>query len=157
MPLSAIAIRSAGMRATSVELRLAVDLERREVAGVDPDHRRADDHGPLELVGVVRLDERVEAELAGQPRQRTDLVVVEVAQEQEHGIGSGLLGGPQVLLGREEPLREQRHAGARARRAEVVPGAAEALVDEDGDRRGAGRCILPRDPRGVGVGTDVAE
>ena len=139
------------------ELRLAVDLERGEIAGVDTDHRSAHVHRPLELVGVVCLDERVEPEVAGDPHQRADRVVVEVSEQEQDCVGAGLLRGPEVLLGREEALREQGHAGARARRAEVVPGAAEALVDEDGDRGCAGRCVVVRDPGGVGVGADVAE
>jgi hypothetical protein len=55
--------RSRGAVRDELELRAPVDRERREVAGVDPDHRRAEGHAPLELVRVVRLDERVEAEL----------------------------------------------------------------------------------------------
>ena len=39
IPLSATTIRSRGAEATSVELRTAVDRERREVARVDPDDR----------------------------------------------------------------------------------------------------------------------
>ena len=50
-----------------LQLRLAVDLERREVTGVDADHRSLEDDRALELVGVVRFDERVEAELVRQP------------------------------------------------------------------------------------------
>ena len=46
-----------------VELRAAVDREGGEVARVDADHRRAERDRALELGGVVRLDERVEAEL----------------------------------------------------------------------------------------------
>src|SRR4029079_18403010 len=43
-----------------------------------------------------------------------------------------------------------------AGRAEVVPRAAEALVDEDGDRRGARVCVRTRDACRVGVGPQLA-
>ncbi len=45
-----------------LELAAAVEIERREVARVDADHRRVECDGTRELVGVVRLDERVQAE-----------------------------------------------------------------------------------------------
>ena len=51
--------------ASSASWRAAVDLERREVAGVDADHGRAERGRARELVGVVRLDERVEPERSG--------------------------------------------------------------------------------------------
>ena len=111
----------------------------------------------LELVGVVCLDERGEAELTGQLRQPAHLPVVEIAEQEQDGVGARLLRRPQVLLGREEALREERHGRARPRSAQVVPAAAEALVDEDGDRSGAGRRVLAREPRWVGVRPDVAE
>ena len=59
--------RSAGQRgsATRSSCVAAVDRERREVARVDPDHRRPQPRGAGELVRVVRLDERVEPELVG--------------------------------------------------------------------------------------------
>ena len=53
-----VAIRDARNEA---ELRLAVDLEGREVAGVDPDHLGLQRERPVELRGVVGLDEELEA------------------------------------------------------------------------------------------------
>ena len=47
-----------------LELRVAVDVEGRQVARVDADDRRVERHRALQLVGVVRLDERVQPELA---------------------------------------------------------------------------------------------
>ena len=64
--------------------------------------------------------------------------VVEVAKEQQRRVGARLARRAQVVLGREEALREQRQRRRRARRSQVVQVAAEALVDEHGDRRRAG-------------------
>ena len=73
-PLSAIATRSGGIRATSASCVSRSIVEGREIAGVDPDHGRPEDDRTLELVGVVRLDERVEAELARHAEQRPHLM-----------------------------------------------------------------------------------
>ena len=80
-----------------LELLAAIDRERREIAGVDPDHLRVELHGALQLVGVVRLDERVHAELLcvrEQPRHRR---VVEVAQNQQDRVGACLAQFAQLL------------------------------------------------------------
>ena len=47
-----------------VELLCAIDLEGRQVPRVDADHLRAERNRAVELVRVVRLDERLEPELA---------------------------------------------------------------------------------------------
>ena len=80
-------------------------------------------YGARELVRVVRLDEGVEAEVARGVEQAPRRLVVEVAQDEERGVGSGLARRPQVVLCREEPLREQRQPRGGARCAQVVPGA----------------------------------
>ena len=87
-----------------LELRSAVDRERREIARVDPDHGSAERDGPPELGLVVRLDERVEADPVRVPHQRCRRGVVEVAQDQQRGVRTRLAELAQVLLGREEPL-----------------------------------------------------
>ena len=76
---------------------MPVDPERAEVAGVDPDHRGVEGEGAVELGRVVRLDQRVEGELAGGARQRGQLPVVEVAQQEEDCVRAGFLRGPEVV------------------------------------------------------------
>ncbi len=52
--------------------QVAIEVERREVAGVDADQARADRRGTVHLLGGVRLDERRHAELERervQPRE----------------------------------------------------------------------------------------
>ena len=50
------------------KLLRAVDAERREIPRVDADHGRAERDRALELLRIVRFDERVEAELCGDSR-----------------------------------------------------------------------------------------
>ena len=89
MPDSATTILSRGARATQLELHAAVDLEGREVARVDPDHRRAERDRSLELLGVVRLDERVEPERGRLAHQLRAGGVVEVAEQEQRRVGAG--------------------------------------------------------------------
>ena len=133
IPDSATITRSRGARATSSSCpRLSIEKSAR-FARVDPDHLRAERDRALELRLVVRLDERVEPELSRVGVQRGRTLVVEVAQEQEHGVRAGELRLEQLQLLGEEALREQRHVRRGPRRLHVRERAAEALVDEDRD------------------------
>jgi hypothetical protein len=104
----------------------------------------------------VRLDERVEGELRRVVHQPRGLAVVEVAEQEQDGVGAAFLRDVEVLLLGEEAFGEQRQRGRRASRAEVVPAAAEPLVDED--RAGRRPRSLERGGEAgrVGVGTKVA-
>ena len=108
----------------------------------------------LELVGVVRLDQRVEAELGRVRRSAPRAVVVEVAQEQEHGVCAGSSRVRSSLLLREEALGEERQPVRRARGPQIVDDAAEAVVDEDRDRGRA--CALERRRRARRIGVRAA-
>ena len=79
-----------------LELGAAVDLEGREVARVDADHRRVDPDCARQLVRVMRFDERVEPECARDPLQRARRLVLEVAQQEEHCVRAGLARGLQL-------------------------------------------------------------
>ena len=114
IPLSAITMRSRGALATSSSCARAVDREGAEVARVDADDRRVERDRTRELVCVVRFDERVEPERIGAVHQRAGGAVVEVAQDEQRGVGAGVARLAQVIGRREEPLREQRHVGGRA-------------------------------------------
>jgi hypothetical protein len=48
-----------------IQRSAAVDFERAQIAGVDPDNFRAELDRALKLVFVMSLDQRVEAELLG--------------------------------------------------------------------------------------------
>src|SRR5579864_4814951 len=62
-----------------------------------------------------------------------------------------------MLFRREEALREQRHAGRRTRRAQVVDRAGETRVDEHGDRVRAVACVKGDELLHTRVRADVAE
>jgi hypothetical protein len=64
--------------------RVRVDLERPQVAGVDPDDPSPDRGGASGLLGVVDLDERVQAGRGGFLVQPGQGVVVERRHDQEH-------------------------------------------------------------------------
>ena len=108
-----------------LELRCAVDLERRQVACVDADHFGAECDRALELVAVMRLDEGLEAELARVRQQRRGAKVVDVAQQEQHCVGARDLRLQQVELLGEEALGEERRRRRRARGLEIVERAAE--------------------------------
>ncbi len=114
------------------ELGLAVDAERAEVACVDTDHAGAEAGRSLELFAAV-LDKRVEASFLGRAHQLARSPVVEVTQDEQRRVGARVPRLAQMRVGREEPLREQGQLRRRARRAQVVDGAGERVVDEDGD------------------------
>jgi len=71
-----------------LKLGVAIDLECREVAGVDPDHRRIELHRALQLVGVVRLDEGVDVELPRVREEPRHCCVVEGAENQQDRVGA---------------------------------------------------------------------
>ena len=156
MPLSAIAMRSARDPGDELELGSAVDRERGEIAGVDAEHGCPERDAAVELLGVVCLDERVEAEPRGDLHQVRDLGVVEIAQQQQRRVGARVPRGLEMLVGREEPLGEERGGRRGACRSQVVPRAAEALVDEHRDRRRSGGGVGGGDQGRVGVRAQVA-
>ena len=129
----------AGRAREQRQLAAPVEIERRQVARVDADHRRVERDRTLELIRVVRLDERVEAERVRATQQRTHLHVVEIAQEQEHRVRPGRSRGLEIVRRREEALGEQGQRRGSARGAQIVPRAAEALVDEHRHRPGPRR------------------
>ena len=139
-----------------LELRGAVDPEGAEVARIDPDHRGAEAGGALELVLVVSLDERVETELVSGEHELRGRRVVEVAEDEERGVGARLPYVAEVLLGREEALGEQRQADTRARRTQVVERAGERVVDEHRDGARSSGLVRGHDVLHPRAGTDVA-
>ena len=138
------------------QLRLAIDEEGGEVAGVDADRVCAECGGAVELRLVVRLDERVEADPLCVDHERRSPPVVEVAQDQKRRIGSGLLQLVELGLVREEPLRQEGQARGGARRPQVGDRTGEPLVDEDRDRRRTGALERSGELGGVGVEPEIA-
>ena len=154
--LSAITTRSRGAPRDELELRVAVDRERREVARVDPDHRRAE------------RDRRARARRRRAPRRACRGRARRVAHQRGAGASSrsrrisSAASAPASRAVRrcssveKKPLASSGSVGRRARGAQVVQRAAEALVDEHRHRRCAGACELRGELRRVGVGPQVA-
>ena len=63
-----------------LELSLAIDAKRRQIACIDPDYGSVERDRTVELLRVVRLDECVEPERRREPHQLRAGRVVEVAQ-----------------------------------------------------------------------------
>ncbi len=104
----------------------------------------------------MRLDEGIHAEIARACLEATGSLVVEVAKQQEHGVGAGGAQLHELVVSREEPLREQRQPDRGSRGPQVVDAAAEALVDEHRDR-GSARPLECRGERGgIGIGPQLA-
>ena len=150
MPLSATTTRVGEGVAprNEVELRAAVDRERGEIAGVDADHRRAERDRALELGGVVRLDERVQTELGGERASASARWPSSRSRR-----SSSTASAPASFAVRrcssveKKPFASSGSADTGPGGAQVVPVAAEALVDEDGDGGGAGASRSPRRAR----------
>src|SRR5439155_16115077 len=81
--------------------------------------------------------ERLETELRATQDQRRRPPVVQIAQEQERGIGPSRLQRVQLRPLAEETLCQQRHRGRRAGHAQVIDRTPEPLVDKDRNRAGA--------------------
>ena len=94
----------AGGRSHELEGRAAVDRECVQVAGIDADHLGIELDRTGQLVGVVRLDERIQSQLGRARVHRSRAAVVELAQQQEHCIGSRLSQLLQLGLLAEEAL-----------------------------------------------------
>jgi hypothetical protein len=138
------------------QLCVSVDLERREVTCIDADHFCAEANRALQLCGIVRLDEGLEAELVRVGHQGCRTLIVNVAQQDEGSVGTCDLRLQQVELVGEETFGEERRRRRCARGFEIVERAAEALVDEDRDRRGTRVRELCGESSWVGVGAEVA-
>jgi hypothetical protein len=110
----------------------------------------------LQLVGIVRFDQCLEAQFLGVRQERSSALIVDVAEENQHCVGTCDPRLQHVELLREEALCQERRRCCRTRCPQVVERAAEAFVDEDGHRRRAGVRKLRRESCGVRIGTEIA-
>ena len=138
---------------------LDVDLERPQVAVVEPDQPRPAGERPVELARVVDLDERLQPD-----RQRTLDEARESPgrvedREQQHEVGARGAEERQLDLVDHEVLGEDRDRDRGPHRAQVVDRATEPMrLAQHGDRRraaglvGAGPrddvLVVGRDPSG---------
>src|SRR5579875_1152507 len=105
---------------------LEVDAEGRQIPVVDADHRGRERPCPLELGGVVDLDEDVEAVAGGVAEQRTEVVVGERGDDEQDGVRTGG-GGLRHLVGiDDEVLAQQGQRSRPPRPVEIIERTAEA-------------------------------
>ena len=98
-----------GMRGASRANVAAVDLERREVAGVHADHLGPGDDRAVDLVLGVALDERRQPDRLGPLDQADQRLLVERDGEQQHEVGAERARLPELVRGEDEVLAQQRH------------------------------------------------
>ena len=111
--------------AQQLDLAPAVDLERRQVARVDADDRRAEVERALQLGTVVHLDERLHLEILGGLDEVGGEAVLDEREQHEDRVGAvhARLGDlPDVD---EEVLAQHRHVDDGAHGGEVGVGTAE--------------------------------
>ena len=124
----------AGDRVPQPDGPLRVHVERPQVPVVDPDEPGAGREGALELARVVRLHERLQAQVARGRHEPGQALRRVQHRQQEHEVGAG--GPEEVELPRvdDELLGQDRHGDGRPHGAQVVDGAAEPVgLAQDGD------------------------
>jgi hypothetical protein len=121
IPLSATTTRSRG-RGDELELRAPVDREGAEVAGVQPDHRRAERGRARQLLASCASTSVSRPSFAGD-REELGLSRRRGREEKEHGVCAARLRRLEVLPRREESLGEEGSEAppARPRRSSHVP------------------------------------
>ncbi len=123
---------------------LEVHPERPQVAVVEADEAGAARHGALELALVVGLDERLQAEVAGEPDEAGQAPGRVEDRQEEHEVRPGGAQDGQLALVDDELLGQDRHADGRADRPQVLEGAAEPVrLAQDRDRDRAAGLVGP--------------
>ena len=131
--------------------RVAVDLERLEVARVDADDAGARVHGALDLVLVVHLDERREPDGLRALDERLQGGLVQGGHDQQREVGAVRPGLPQLVRGDDEVLAQDRDVDLGAHGLQVGERTAEAaLLGQYGDDGGAARLVVGGEPGRVG-------
>ena len=113
-----------------------IDLERPEVAVVEPDESSVRRERPIELTCVVDLHERLKAELERRVDETTELLPRMEDGQEEDKVRSGRSEHPELDLLDDEVLGKDGYGDRRADRPEVVDRAAEPVrFAQDRDRR----------------------
>ena len=134
-----------------------VDLERREVAGVDADDRGAGVQRPVGLGLGVHLDQRGHAQRLDPLQQADERVLLQGGDDQQHDVGAVRPRLVHLVAADDEVLAEDRDVDDRADRVQVGlrPAEPAPLGQHADDPRAAGRVLGGQLGR-VGDGGEVA-
>src|SRR5258705_172238 len=105
-----------GQAAQQLDLAPAVDLEGRQVAGVDADDRRSEIERPLQLGACVHLDERLHLEILGSLDEVGREVVLDECEQHENRIRTVDARFGDLPHVDEEVLAQHRQVDGRAPR-----------------------------------------
>ena len=130
----------------------AVDLQRGQVAGVDPDHRGAGGQRPVGLGLGVHLDERRHAERLGPLEQAGQRVLLQRGDDEQHDVGTVRAGLVHLVAGDDEVLAQHGDVDGGPDGGQVGLRAAEAApLGEHADHpRAAGGVLRGRARPGRG-------
>jgi hypothetical protein len=135
-----------------------VGVEMGEVAVVDADDGGGEVEDAAGVGFVVDFDEAFEADAEGEGVEGGQLVVVEDADDEEHGVGAHGGGFVDLVGVEDEVLAEDGELDDVAGALEVLGGAfEEGGFGEDGEGGGAAVLVGGGEVAGVQVGADVAE
>src|SRR3954452_17247370 len=119
-----------------------IDREVLEVAVVDPDHADVQLERGFELLLAVDLDESVEVERVGLLVEARQVVGVEGADHEEHGVGTGGARLVELVRVECEVLAQDRERARRARVVEILKRPAEVLFLGEHRHRGRAAALV---------------
>jgi hypothetical protein len=109
IPLSATATTPGMSAGDQAGEGIGIDVEGLEVAGVDPEHVRANGERALDLGLVVDLDQGGHAEFAGEVVEAAQLPIGQRGDDEQHEIGA--VGAGLVRTGIRSTMKSLRRTG----------------------------------------------
>ncbi len=135
-----------------------VGAEMGEVAVVDADDRRGEIEDAPGIGFVMDFDEAFEADALGEGGEGGKGIVIEDADDEEHGVGAHGGGFIDLVGVEDEVLAQDGEVGDAAGAFQVLGGAfEESGFGEDGQSGGAAGFVGGGEIGGIEIGADVAE
>ena len=141
-----------GHAGTQVKGGFKRDVERFEIAVVDPDDLGAGIDGPAEFNLIMNFDKRGQAKRTGEFAEVAELVAAKHCGNEEYGIGMVGRGFEDLDSVEREILAQDRQVNRGASQREVIETALEiGLVGEDRKAHGATALIRASDRWGIEI------